>query len=181
MWRKLVDNIRSVSPDEAMELTSSGKYALVDVRAQESYEEAHAEGAFNAPLFQKLNWSSGGFRILKGVAYLVNGVSPVEPNANFIEEMKKVTDTGKGVILYCEAGGTLAPSTNFMTGKTSRSLKAAYRVLDAELTQDVLHLDGGIFGYYSAGKPIIGEYNKENAGKTPNVAKAPEGDFIKKE
>lgn len=38
---------------------------------------------------------------------------------------------GKGVILACEIGGTLIPSTNFQTGKVSRSLKAAYAMLAA--------------------------------------------------
>lgn len=47
----------------------------------------------------------------------------------------------------CETGGTIKPTTNFMTGKTSRSLKAAYRAVDEKLAPKVAHLDGGIFAW----------------------------------
>lgn len=175
-----MDRMETVPPQQAVELTSNGKFVLVDVRQSDLYDEAHAEGAVNVPLFQKLDWSKGGWQVLKGVAYVVNGVQPVEANPDFVEEVKKITDTGVGVIMYCEAGGTMQPSTNFMTGKTSRSLKAAYRVLSENLTEDVLHLEGGMFGYFISECPIKGKYNPENAGKTPAAAKAPEGDFINK-
>lgn len=180
IWRYLVDRTRSVPPQEAVELVSSGKYVLIDVRQSNLYEEAHAEGAVNVPLFQSLTWSKGPLQVMKGIAYVVNGVQPVEANPDFVEGVKKIAEPGVGVIMYCEAGGTLEPSTNFMTGKTSRSLKAAYRVLAENVAEDVLHLDGGLFGYFKSELPMTGEYNSENAGKTPASAKAPEGDFISK-
>lgn len=50
----------------------------------------------------------------------------------------------------CEAGGTLKPSVNFMTGKTSRSLKAAYRVLTEGDAPGIAHLEGGMYGWCAA-------------------------------
>ena len=47
----------------------------------------------------------------------------------------------------CEAGGTTKPSANFMTGKTSRSLKAAYRVVTEKLAPQAAHLDGGAYAW----------------------------------
>ena len=47
----------------------------------------------------------------------------------------------------CETAGTLKPSTNFMTGKTSRSLKAAYIASKAKGIRDVAHLEGGVYGW----------------------------------
>jgi hypothetical protein len=47
----------------------------------------------------------------------------------------------------CEAGGTTKPTANFMTGKTSRSLKAAYHVIVEDLAPKVAHLEGGIYGW----------------------------------
>ncbi|GMH35413.1 hypothetical protein BSKO_03281 [Bryopsis sp. KO-2023] len=179
IWRVLVDKIKSVNPDEAAEKIASGDYVFVDVRTSESFEESHAEGAVSAPLFRKLDWSSGDpWQLVRGAAYLVNGVQPVEQNPTFIEDATKAAEGGKGLIVYCEAGGTLQPSTNFMNGKTSRSLKAAYRILDAKISEDVLHMEGGLYGYAKMEKPMIGDYNPENAGKSPNVAAAPEGEFI---
>ena len=43
----------------------------------------------------------------------------------------------------------MKPSANFMTGKTSRSLKAAFRVVNEELASEVAHLDGGMVAWYA--------------------------------
>lgn len=45
----------------------------------------------------------------------------------------------------------MKPSSNFMTGKTSRSLKAAFRVVKEELASEVAHLDGGMVAW--CGRP----------------------------
>lgn len=51
-----------------------------------------------------------------------NGVNPVDQNPRFAEQMRAVAG-GKSVIMACEAGGTMTPSTNFPEGKASRSLQ----------------------------------------------------------
>jgi hypothetical protein len=57
-----------------------------------------------------------------------NGVAPVEPNPEFLEELKAAAAGGaKGIVLADEAGGTLEPTASFQFGKPSRSLKAAHR------------------------------------------------------
>jgi hypothetical protein len=43
----------------------------------------------------------------------------------------------------------MKPSTNFMRGKTSRSLKAAYVTAKMELTAGVGHLEGGLVAWYA--------------------------------
>lgn len=39
----------------------------------------------------------------------------------------------------------------------------------------VKHLDGGVFRWFAAGLPMVGEYDASNAGKTPNTAEKPSG------
>lgn len=41
----------------------------------------------------------------------------------------------------------MAPSTNFVEGKTSRSLKAAFLCYRENLSEGVGHLDGGIVAW----------------------------------
>ena len=54
----------------------------------------------------------------------------------FIHACMQVTEGGKkGVIMACEAGGTLRASTNFSFGKASRSLQGAYRYGEERVTQ----------------------------------------------
>ena len=33
------------------------------------------------------------------------------------------------------------------------------------------HLEGGVYGWFTAGLPMRGEYSTENLGRTPNAAK----------
>ena len=57
---------------------------------------------------------------LRAAALMANGVTPVEQNPDFVAQL---TDAGPRVILACEAGGVLDPSSSFPFGKESRSLK----------------------------------------------------------
>ena len=59
---------------------------------------------------------------------------PVEENVDFLTDLEKAAE-GKGVIVMCEAGGTMKPSPNFASGKASRSLKVRHRFLLSVLMQ----------------------------------------------
>jgi len=66
-------------------------FALVDVRPPDVFAEAHPAGAINVPMYQPLDWSKPSLgKVLKFVAYSSNGVTPVEPNPQFSEQMKQV-------------------------------------------------------------------------------------------
>eukprot|EP01025_Chloroclados_australasicus_P033462 TRINITY_DN34135_c0_g1_i1.p1 TRINITY_DN34135_c0_g1~~TRINITY_DN34135_c0_g1_i1.p1 ORF type:complete len:236 (+),score=33.56 TRINITY_DN34135_c0_g1_i1:65-709(+) len=153
-----------------MEMQKSGDWVVIDVRPKELYEKASAEGALSVPLFQSMDFSNASPRsFLRAAAYALNGVKAVEFNPNFSEEMKERAG-GKNVVLMCEAGGTMKPSSNFLNGKTSRSLKAAYITLTEGLAPKVAHLDGGVYGWYLSKSPMRGEYDISNVGRTPNAA-----------
>ena len=80
--------------------------------------------------------------------------------------------TDKIVILACEAGGSVAATSSFPTGKASRSLKAAFKLLHTDTlpVERVMHLNGGVLGWYNAGLRMEGEeeYDTSRAGRTPN-------------
>lgn len=175
-WRFLSDNgLRTVSPQRSQEMVESGKWKLVDVRPRSSFEKCHPDGTTSIPLFDDIDWSNASpMAYLRAAAYLVNGVTPVTVNDDFEKELKECVKDGKGLIFYCETGGTMIPSTNFMYGKESRSLKACYRTLQMDSSIAVAHMEDGLLGWYRSGMPLIGEYDMSNAGRTPNIAKAPE-------
>lgn len=52
-------------------------------------------------------------------------------------QVKAAAAGKKGVIFFCEAGGTMRPSSSFPLGKASRSLQACYRALSEELAGQV--------------------------------------------
>ena len=175
-WRFLTDKgLTSVSAERAQEMVASGQWTLVDVRPSSLYESAHAEGAISVPLFDNFGWSGASpMAYVRAVAYMVNGVAPVVPNETFSEEIAKAKEAGKGFIFYCETGGTMQPSTNFMFGKESRSLKACYRALQKDGELAAAHLEGGLFAWYNSQLPMIGDYDTGNAGRTPNIAENPD-------
>lgn len=124
-----------------------------------------------------------------------NGVTPVEVNPDFAAKLRELG--ASTVVLMCEAGGTMEPSTNFKVhfytmlrsphrspphapqfGKESQSLKAAYVALDAAVPCTVVHLDGGVYGWFNAGLPMRGEYDGSNAARTPQIAAKPSGFYI---
>lgn len=77
----------------------------------------------------------------------------------------------KAVILACEAGGSMMATSTFPTGKASRSLKAAWKLLHTKTlpVEKVYHLEGGVIGWYQAGFPMNGEYDTSKAYNTPNA------------
>eukprot|EP00892_Ulva_mutabilis_P003448 jgi/Ulvmu1/1475/UM011_0205.1 len=171
MWGKLLENkLESLTPEAAKSRVDSGEWVVVDVRPKEEYKKSSIEGAVNAPLFQLMDWGNATpASFLRGAAYALNGVQAVEINANFADDVKSQAD-GKKVIMCCDTGGSMRPSANFVTGKTSRSLKAAFRVVNEGLADEVAHLDGGMVAWVSQGLPTAGEYDASIAGRSPNSA-----------
>lgn len=120
--------VKSILPEEAMRMVTAGEAVLVDVRKAEDYNTSHALDAVSVPLFQAVNPLKTDMKgMLKFAVYAINGVGAVEPNLNFEDEVAALVGD-KAVIMYCEAGGMLEPTPNFMYGRESRSLKACYKV-----------------------------------------------------
>lgn len=131
-------NLRTVAPEDASQMLESGNWVLLDVRLPAAHESSHPTGSVSAPLYRPIDYSQlDVVKVLKTIAYRFNGVNPVEPNPDFIDRLRQLTADGKGVITMCEAGGTMKPSTNFPEGKASRSLQAAFKILDSGITDQV--------------------------------------------
>jgi rhodanese-related sulfurtransferase len=101
----------------------------------------------------------------------------LQSNPEFSAQVAAAAADGKAAIIACEAGGTTAASTSFPTGKPSRSLKAAWRILYNKTLppERVLHLEGGVLAWYRAGLPMTGEYDPSQAFNTPNAAGGSDG------
>ncbi|KAG2499656.1 hypothetical protein HYH03_002594 [Edaphochlamys debaryana] len=173
MWQYLKDKqVPSISAEEAQARIASGEWVLVDCRLTEQHQKGTPQGALSAPLYETIGFNNVDTRrVFKALFYMANGVSPVDPNPLFLDQIEEIAK-GKGVITMCEAGGTLKPSVNFPCGKPSRSLQAAYLALSGGALDKVAHLDRGVFGWFKAGLPIQGEYKPE-IGRTPMAADEP--------
>jgi len=113
-------------------------------------------------------------KALRAAALMANGVTPVEPNPDFLDDVRAAAG-GKGVILACEGGGSTESTPSFQWGKASRSLTAAYRIIKSDAVSPVLHLKGGVYGWYKTfgNDGFTGEYDTGNIGRTPSAANDP--------
>lgn len=160
--------LESILPSDAAALIEEGRAVLVDVRPKEFYEKGHPEGAVSAPVFQNMGLSQISMgKLLKMGAMALNGVTPTEYNPEFVALIKEAAAEGKAVILACEAGGTMAATTNFPTGKTSRSLKGCWQVIRSGAASKCYHLEGGVYRWFASGLPMTGEYDGKQVGRTP--------------
>merc|ERR1719183_1618840 len=130
-------------------------YVLVDVRPDNVFDESRAAGSVNAPLFQPITGKSP-MQLLRYALYRSMEVAPVEENPDFVEDAAAVIGKAKGVILACAEGGSLEASfPSFKTGKMSRSLVAAYQLLEAGVApaKTTVHLQGGLNAWFRADLP----------------------------
>ncbi|KAK3260443.1 hypothetical protein CYMTET_30598 [Cymbomonas tetramitiformis] len=167
----LLENTESVSAVEAKKRMDTDGYVLIDVRPSEDFEEYHPEGALNTPLYQYISGNSPR-QLLRSTAFAAQGVKPIEYNEGFLDEAKEAMKEAKGVVFACGPGGSLQSTPNFPSGQPSRSLQAAYRVLQEGTKIPVLHLRAGLNTWFKEG--FSGEGSAEDwddqSGRTPSAA-----------
>lgn len=178
-WRDVYHDLKSkglrtISPEEAAKLIKTGDWVVVDVRRPDQHDEAHPDGCVSVPMYRLIDMSKPDFsKVMKVIAYSFNGVQAIESNSTFTADALKAA-RGKKIITMCEAGGTMRPTVNFPFGKPSRSLQAAYKIITegGVKPEEVAHLERGLYGWYQAELPIVGDY-KPDLGRTPMAAQDP--------
>jgi hypothetical protein len=68
-------------------------------------------------------------------------------------EVREVADTENGVVVCCNLGGTLHPEGQITLGVQSRSLIAAYELVNAGF-EPVRVLEGGISNWRESGRDL---------------------------
>lgn len=151
---------------------------IVDVRPRKRHEQsAPVAGSGNVvsiPLYDTPDFSKPSLvRYLRAAMLASQGVAPVEQNEEFVDRILALLEeeNKKGLLMLCEVGGSLTPTVSFPTGKTSRSLQAAFRALEAGVDASrVKHVGGGCFAYsQEEGLPMTAEYDASGAGRTPGI------------
>ena len=175
-------NLETVSPREAFILASKKGWVVVDVRPRKRHEQSAPlianGGIVSVPLYDTPDFSKPSLaRYLRAAVLASQGVAPVEQNEEFTAKvLELVSGTGgnrKGLLMLCEVGGSLTPTASFKTGKTSRSLQAAFRALEAGVeSSKVKHVGGGCFAWAQEDEydlPMTAEYDASGVGRTPGI------------
>ena len=87
MHQRLLDSgVRAVDAAEAHALGGAKEALLLDVREEEAYDEGHAAGAANVPLYIRSD-DTGSLRDRVFVALLAIGGPPTEVNPDFAAQV----------------------------------------------------------------------------------------------
>lgn len=132
---------------------------VIDIRPEGEHREGRIPGAVNVEFFRLIvGWDP--VKITRRAVYAFFGIlNGTEFNPSFFDEFEAaVPEKDKGVVVYCNIGGTLEPTGPSEFGQQSRSLTAAYELLRAGYS-DVQVLKGGLSGWKKAEREI--EYDDE--------------------
>ena len=79
-------NIKQINPEEAYDKMQNENASYLDVRTEKEFQEGHALGAINVPVF-----------------FIEDGVR--EPNPHFIDKVKKEFKPDTVLVVGCRTGG----------------------------------------------------------------------------
>lgn len=159
--------LKSVSPKEALKMQSQG-WTIVDVRIEGDFDKSHAQGAVNVPFFRFVQGNEFWDNVKKfAMASFAMKATERDPDysGTILSQFKK----GQKIILMCAIGGTLVtgvklrpdkypngiedPDRSF--GRESRSLKAAYELMQAGWgSNNLVFVDGGFQQWRYQGLPM---------------------------
>lgn len=115
---------------------------IVDIRPSNEFSKGRLPGAVNCQFYQPIEgW--GPDKIARRVAFTFFGVPGTEVNPEFLEQVAAaVPKRSGGCLLVCNIGGSLDPTGPSKFGRQSRSLTAAYELVQAGF-KNVKILEGG--------------------------------------
>ncbi|KAI8108914.1 hypothetical protein M9435_005331 [Picochlorum sp. BPE23] len=158
--------LKTINQDQALAEMKKGAL-LLDVRLAMDFENQHAQGAENVPLF-RITAGNSSWDNVKRVVMAGLNMKATERDPDFIENVNALVKNNKRrkIIVMCNIGGTLdtvikVASTGKLTktdkdrsfGRESRSLKACYELLRAGY-KNVVHLEGGLSEWRYKGYPL---------------------------
>ena len=120
----------------------------------EEYAEVHAIGALSVPLFQPIEGNSWE-KVRRRAAYAALGVfNGTEENGEFLATVDGLVEGARDtpVMLICRNGGSVEETPGNQYGERSKSLVAAYKLMEAGYTS-IFYVEGGLTRWFKEGLP----------------------------
>ena len=140
---------------------------IIDIRPTSEYDKGFITGAINIPFYRPIEgWSP--FKIARRAAFAAFGVAGTEPNEEFESQVVAASNNGsKNIVICCLMGGSLEE----LAGQTipnlddqasiqrvrklqTRSMVAAYQIVNGVGLSSVSILSGGYSGWASGGRSV---------------------------
>lgn len=148
--------VKLISPQEVQFAAERGGVTIVDVRPASDFVQGHLPGAVNVSFFRPISgW--GGLQIARRVGYALFGVlQGTEVNPEFAADVQRLlaeAPPGQALVLYCAQGGVLESTPSLKNGWQTRSLIAAYDLLQAGV-RGLSVMRGGYSEWVAGGRDI---------------------------
>ncbi|GIL91563.1 hypothetical protein Vretifemale_19161, partial [Volvox reticuliferus] len=161
--------LRSVTPEEALALQDQG-WTIVDVRLATDFEQVHAAGAVSLPLYRYVEGTGFWDNVKKAAMAIGFAMRATERDPDYQSKALSVLKKNQKIILMCAIGGTLDTLVDLRKGvkpairdperafgRESRSLKAAYELINAGWSANNLFwVEGGLQQWRFRGLPTEG-------------------------
>ncbi|KAG2425186.1 hypothetical protein HXX76_013940 [Chlamydomonas incerta] len=162
--------LRSVTPEEARILAEQQGWTLVDVRLGDDFVKTHAEGAISLPIYRYVEGTSFWDNVKKAAMAVGFAMRATERDPGFGDKALAMLKKNQKVLLMCAIGGTLDTLVDLRKGvkkpirdperafgRESRSLKAAYELINAGWdAKNIYWVEGGLQQWRFRGLPTEG-------------------------
>lgn len=154
------NDVKFVSPQEVAFAAARPGALLLDCRPPAEYEAGHIPGAASIPLYRPITGLSARAVARRAVFAFFGVLNGTESNPGFWPAVRVAAARSKEIIVYCNTGGKLEPSKTNASGQQSRSLSAAFEVVNSMVEE----------GYTSdGGTPFLG-LSFPGGGRRPQVS-----------
>lgn len=146
--------LQFVQPHEVVFAVDRGT-PLLDVRPPNEYAGGHIEGAKPVPLYRPITGLS--FRaIARRAVFLFFGVlNGTEANPDFIAQAEAALAGARECIVYCNIGGKIDGTETKKDGQMSRSLSAAFELVNGGVVDKVSILQDGVNGWLRSERETV--------------------------
>ncbi|KAL4430353.1 hypothetical protein ABPG77_002159 [Micractinium sp. CCAP 211/92] len=138
---------------DAVEAAIKRGTPVIDIRPSNEFQRGRIPGSVNCCFYQPIEgWSPD--KIIRRAGFAFFGVYGTEANPDFVEEVAAAAPKKNGgIILVCNIGGSLDKTGPSEWGRQSRSLTAAYELIQSGFT-NIKVLQDGYGGWTKAEKEI---------------------------
>lgn len=138
---------------DAVEAAIKRGTPVIDVRPSNEFRRGRIPGSTNCCFYQPIEgWSPD--KIIRRAGFAFFGVYGTEANPDFVDEVAAAAPKKNGgIILVCNIGGSLDKTGPSEWGRQSRSLTAAYNLIQSGFT-NIKVLQDGYGGWTKAEKDI---------------------------
>ena len=146
-WQEIQRTLRTadvklISPQEAAFAAARPGSLILDCRPPAEFAAGHIPGALSIPLYRPITGLSPRAIARRTVFAFFGVLNGTESNPGFWPAVADAAGKAREILVYCNTGGSLEGTETNASGQQSRSLSAAFEIVQA-MAEEGYETDGG--------------------------------------